>query len=401
MGFEYLAGEVCFSAEGGLAEEFLNQCLEQQIPLKRVQANALGFSACIAPRKYKKLRRIAKKHGCKIRVQEKKGAPFKLNKFKKRYGLLAGLAFFLFAVWYNSSLVWSVQYYNMNSLQSTLLAQKLNAMGVVPGARVSDEYLQNCEEKMLFQSPWLGWVSLNFVHGNLIVEAKAVAPTPEIDTTEISRIIAEDAGEIVRMEVYDGTAVKKVGDTVQAGEAIVEGLFTTRYSIMYDFTMPQHSAAAVWARVKREYTFEMPLETQAFLPLGERAEYKKYNVFGFEFTLGELPGDNLHIVSDSTQHIKLFGLSLPASCHTISSIELTSETLSLSETSASARCYWLASRKAYDDFASGNIEYKTQQWRCEDGVFYYTLTVTGVRDIAVSEPAYYPPGWGQEEKAEK
>ncbi len=388
---KFLFGYVVFSLTGGLENEFLNQCLKNEIALTDLKATPFGITGVVPAGKYKQICKIAKKCGGRVRMQEKHGLPFLLHKHSRRYGLVAGAAFFVFCAWYTSFFVWNVQFYGLNQQQIQILQPKLIELNLVEGARVTDDYLRVCEEEILFSSPEFGWVSINFVKGRLVVEASIATPKPKIDGNEITQIRAGLAGEIVSMEVYGGTATKKVGDSVEAGELLVEGVYRTPYITRYFFEQPQHSTAKILAKVECVYSSEVQLESTALLPFGQRVEQRIYTVLGRCFVFGTLPGDDTLIVRNEKEKITFLGFSLPVSCQVVTGITLVEAEVSMSAESAAAYCAWQLGAQAYRDFALGELLYTTGSSYEENGIFHYTLTAGGILNIAVEEAAVTAP----------
>ena len=80
-----ILGYVRIEVEGYYIERFINICRNKKIliwNLKREKGVRLYLNIGIGD--FKKLTEIARKTKCKIKIQNKRGIPFILNKYKKR-----------------------------------------------------------------------------------------------------------------------------------------------------------------------------------------------------------------------------------------------------------------------------------------------------------------------------
>ena len=103
----WVMGTVRFSIRGA-PEQFLNQCARNGISLWNIEKKET-FTACIFAGGYRHLLPAARKTKCVLKVQERRGMPFRLAFLRRRKGLVAGavLAFLLIQVL--SLHVWSVE----------------------------------------------------------------------------------------------------------------------------------------------------------------------------------------------------------------------------------------------------------------------------------------------------
>ena len=81
----YLIGYINVSIEGYYIERFINICISKKILLWNLKRKKSSFLyANISLREFKKIKQIAKTTKCRIKIEEKKGMPFLLNRYKKR-----------------------------------------------------------------------------------------------------------------------------------------------------------------------------------------------------------------------------------------------------------------------------------------------------------------------------
>ena len=81
----YILGYVRITVEGYYIERFINICRNNKIiiwNLKRDKSVRLNLN--IGIKDFKKIKKIAKKTKCKVKIIKKKGLPFLFNRYKKR-----------------------------------------------------------------------------------------------------------------------------------------------------------------------------------------------------------------------------------------------------------------------------------------------------------------------------
>ena len=104
----FLTGYVEFSGLGGFQEKFVSELFENKIRCRKLRYEGGYIHARISPVHYLYASRLARKHGFRIRVTRKKGAYFRLFRFRKRYGLAIGMMIFCLLLIWSSNYIWDV-----------------------------------------------------------------------------------------------------------------------------------------------------------------------------------------------------------------------------------------------------------------------------------------------------
>ena len=82
---EYAIGYVNIVIEGYYIEQFINICNNKQIDLWNIKKeNSIKIFANVQIGDFKRLKPICKKTKCKVKIQNKRGLPFVIRKYKKR-----------------------------------------------------------------------------------------------------------------------------------------------------------------------------------------------------------------------------------------------------------------------------------------------------------------------------
>ena len=221
-----LRGHVVALVETPFPERFLNICAQQGLQfwdLERVDACTLRV--CMLPSGYKKLRGFVEKLGCRVRLERKRGAPFFMRRFRKRYALVLG-GLLCAALLYGMSLfVWELEVVGNERLSSAAILQKLDEIGVGVGTCASDISIDEIQVKMLLKMDDLAWITVNVRGSRATVEVRErVAKPMIIDRNAPCNIIAGKPGMIESIDALAGSAKVVAGQTVDAGQMLVSGV---------------------------------------------------------------------------------------------------------------------------------------------------------------------------------
>ena len=105
----YVLGFVDIVVEGYYIERFINICASKSIflwNLRREKSTILH--ARVGIRDFKRLKSVCKKTQCKMKIDNKKGVPFILNKYKKRKLFIGLLIFVFLGIIALSNFIWNI-----------------------------------------------------------------------------------------------------------------------------------------------------------------------------------------------------------------------------------------------------------------------------------------------------
>mgnify|MGYP000178737553 CR=1 FL=1 len=144
----------------------------------------------------KGLEDLAVRSGCTLSEVERGGLPTFLERFRKRYALLAGLALSLLAVLLMTQFVLVVDVSGNTEVPSATILSTLRRQGVRPGAFGPALEINYIEQRALLELEGISWMSIN-LHGaraEVLVRERVKAPEL-VDESEHGDIIAETDGE--------------------------------------------------------------------------------------------------------------------------------------------------------------------------------------------------------------
>lgn len=350
--WKWIFGRARFTAEGGNTEKFLNACAERNIPVENICPLPYGITAELPARYYTCLHGIARKQGCRLRLQKKYGLCFSLVKLKKRYGILLGMLAAAFLLLWMPHMVWNIAFYHIPEKQQSSIADAMFEAGVYEGAKFDNQKFQLAEQRVLMQLPEYAWISFNFVRGKVIVEAAETIPKPQILKKESTHIVAGWSGIIQRMEVYNGFAVKQEGQFVKKGELLVSGVGRDWREVLHY----AKSRAIIMAYVECGYTTLQPYQYTETVPTGEVKESRCLIFQNARIPLQReaIPDENT-IVEFYRKPLSVWGFSLPVTVETTQQIRQQEQTVQLTKEEAKKRAVRTLENIAYSELKTPTI----------------------------------------------
>lgn len=306
-------GYVTFIASGKGPERFINLAAKAGVGLFNIKKcrEKEELQCSVAASEYKALRRIAKKSCIKIRIQQKRGLPFVLKRYKKRKGLFVGFICFALILHFLSLYIWSINITGAEAIDKAELTSLISELGICAGTLKSELDTPMIEKTIMKNFSNIAWASVNVKGSRLSFELKErVEPPSLIPKTAPCNIKASKDGQITRLEVYEGTPEVKLGDAATTGQLLVSGIIEDDFGAC----SIKHAEAKVYALTKRALKAEVELCQKEKQSTGKKVTRKRLKLFGIKLplTLRSPPnGDFEKIVQ--INDINFLGISLPAS----------------------------------------------------------------------------------------
>ena len=225
-------GYVRIEVEGYYIERFINICTNRKIliwNLKREKNVKLYLNIGISD--FKKLSEIARKTKCRVKILKKRGIPFLLNRYKKRkiFGML--LIVMSILIYISSGYIWNIDIKIQDDLEISGINEELEILGLKPGTKKSKINTDDIISKLRLERSDISWIGIDIEGTNAIVKiVKADEPPTIVNNKEYSNIIAKKDGIITKITARNGTAKVSVGDTVQKGTVLIEGVMEGKYT---------------------------------------------------------------------------------------------------------------------------------------------------------------------------
>lgn len=235
--WSYVMGYISVTVEGSSLEKFINLATSRGIYLwdiSRVGQNR--FVAKVRLNGFRGLRHVGKRVDCRVKINQKSGAPFLISRVKRRRMLLAGALLFLIAIYAFSSVVWFIDIKGAKHITQAKLLEDMAQVGLTHGAPKWKLDSSVIEKHLLDQNPRLAWAGVEVRGARVVVEVrerKVVVEDPQ--NKQPAHIVAKKKGLIKEVLVLAGRPVVKEGDNVEKGQVLISGM-------VYDANLPGTSA---------------------------------------------------------------------------------------------------------------------------------------------------------------
>lgn len=230
---KYVRGYVKIRVEGYSPERFLNLCNVHNILLWGVETKEQAYEMYLSVRDFKKLRPLVKKTGTKVSLQGKYGLPFFFHRFRKRKMFFGGMIFCVLLVYWLSLFVWNIHLEGNVTQTTAEILDYLKTIDVSHGTKKSEIVCETIEKKLRANYPNMLWVSAELRGTRMMIQIKEnedgdiISKIEEKNVAPVS-IAAETDGVVQSIVSRQGTPLVKAGDTVSAGQILVEGWYAVK-----------------------------------------------------------------------------------------------------------------------------------------------------------------------------
>lgn len=176
------------------------------------------------PGQYPRLAELAQRAGFAVGAESRRGLPYFLLRFRRRYALLAGVAVCPGALWGGGPDGAHHRRDGKREPDKEEIISQLRLCGVSVGTYGPNIPIREVENQMMLAMDQLTFFSLN-LHGTraeVIVREKD--PAPELrEETVPTDVISSAAGVITHIEPWVGDAMFQEGEAVLKGDVLISG----------------------------------------------------------------------------------------------------------------------------------------------------------------------------------
>ena len=246
--FSYILGFLRISVEGYYIERFINICKNKKITIWKLKRNgSIELNANVRIKEFRKICKIGKKTGCKIRIKDKKGLPFLLHRYKKRKLFIILLVVLIIIIGLSSNFVWNVEIQVEENEELVDIRKDLEEAGLKTGKLKSKIDTKEIINKIRLERNDIAWIGIKLKGTNAIVKLVKADKKPEIiDEDEYCNIVADKTGIITKINAQEGTANVKVGDTVKIGDVLINGWMEGKFTGIRYVQAKGEIEAKVW-----------------------------------------------------------------------------------------------------------------------------------------------------------
>lgn len=334
-----LFGTVTLRVTGSFVERFLNLVARRGLPVwDIVRAGESEVVLSTTPAGFRRMRQAAYRAGVRIQVQEKRGLPFRLQRVKHRNALFAGLLLFLLLTVASTQFLWDITLEGCEELEPRYVLEVLEGLGVKKGACIRGLALEDIHIQARLDIQELSFIAINIRGTTADIQVRERISTPELlSPTGVRDLVAAQDGQIERMEVYNGLAMVRVGDTVQKGDLLVSGAFTTTSDQLHTVAADARITLRTWKTGR----IEAPRVAQTKQLTGKQVVRHALMLPGFSIKMYGNSGISMldYVTLSKEQALRLpFGIELPIGLRTEVICEQITLTQLLSDEELAQRC---------------------------------------------------------------
>lgn len=228
----FILGYVNISVEGFFIEKFINACKSKDIVLQNLHLENDSFlKAKVLKSDFKDIVHISKKTKCKIKIERKNGIPFFVNKYRRRKIFAIAICVIAILIFVLTRFIWNIDIEGNENIEEAEIIDMINKYGINIGTRKNSINTQKVCNLIMIEREDIAWIGINIKGTNAIVSIKESKRIPEIiDRNEICNIVANKSAQIDKIIVRNGTAKVNVGDYVNQGDLLVEGMMEGTYT---------------------------------------------------------------------------------------------------------------------------------------------------------------------------
>lgn len=276
-------GYVNIVVEGYYIEKFINICRKKDIyllNLKREKSTLI--KADIPVKDFREVAKLAKENKCRIKIKQKKGLPFVLNRYRKRKIFVISLFLVFVALISLSKFIWNIEIIGNTNIATSDILEIVKEEGLDIGKLKSKIDAKDIVETIRLKRADISWVGIKISGTNAIIEIVEADAAPQvIDKNEYCNIVSTKDAMIVSANAQNGTLQVKEGDVVKKGTILVSGWLEGKYT----GTRYVHATGEVIAKVWYSETARIYYKQNVKTETGNTEKKYSLNInnFGINF----------------------------------------------------------------------------------------------------------------------
>ena len=228
----YIFGYLNVTVEGFYIERFINNCISKNIffwKMQRTRSTIMHLN--IGASDFKQAVKIAKKHNCKIHIDNKKGVPFILKKYKKRKIFVIFLLIVIVIIYTLSKFIWNIEVIGNESISTNEILNELKLNGIKIGALKNNIDTDGIISNIRYKRDDIAWIGIELIGTNAVVKVVEADKKPEIiDENDYCNIVASKDGVIEKITAQNGTLMVSEGTEVKKGDVLIAGYMEGKYT---------------------------------------------------------------------------------------------------------------------------------------------------------------------------
>lgn len=307
--FDNLRGIVTFEAVAPEREAFINSIKASGASVEDMRCKGEKLFGETYWADFPILRRVAAENGVQISVCRKRGGIFTAKKYRRRFGILAGVLLAAALVAYLSNTVLSIEIYGNERFTDKQIEAALNECGIHIGAFIPGIDLRAAEQKIVSSIDDIMWIGVRSSGCLIQAEVAEADKPPEMvpTNTPCNVVSARDAQIVAIRNVHMGMLIPMLHDGVKKGDVLISGTVENGKGGVYY----AHAMGEIIGRYSEKVNFSQPYSREV-LRYKEKITRKTLDLFGLKVPLYVGKNDfGQYEYDESVTYLQIFNIKLP------------------------------------------------------------------------------------------
>ena len=225
---DFVFGLTSFLATDGFCDEFVAPCAEEKIIIFNMKRTGNEISGEVHQTDIKKLTEAAEKSGMSLEIKRRYGLPHIYYRYRKRFGIPAGLAVFILITAVLHSVIWSIDISPTEIIPKESIEAVLSDAGIKCGIFSAGISVKDAEMLLYEKFDDISWVNVRIVGTRLNVDISEVRFSEHQKETQYSNIVAAKDGEVTEAGIFRGEGKIHPGTAVVKGDLLISGIVNHR-----------------------------------------------------------------------------------------------------------------------------------------------------------------------------
>ena len=262
---KYIAGYLKIQITGYSPERFLNMCSHHKIDLWNLTSCGYAYEMNISVYDFRRLKPILRKTKTKVKVKERCGFPFFLQKYRKRQLFAAGLVICTIFLFFMTTFIWNIQIEGNHKYSEEEIRKILKQQEVYVGQMKNHIHCDDISAYLRKNYTDVIWISASVEGISLKIQVKENTDRTFKRKSEVyevpSDIVADKDGIITDIITRQGIPLVHIGDIVQRGDSLVSGNIPI-YNDAKEIIGYQYVAADADIHAQTEVPYEEQLNSE-------------------------------------------------------------------------------------------------------------------------------------------
>ncbi|MBO5980986.1 MAG: sporulation protein YqfD [Clostridia bacterium] len=244
-------------------------------------------------------------------ITERKGLPFLVSRYRKRYGIYIGIILSAAFMLFSSMHIWEINITGNQNIKKEEILKILALHGIRVGTFIPDIDADLTAEYILLEYSPLSSLAINVKGTVATVDVIERVKKPESEFAEdgYCNLVAEEDGIITNVIAAEGHPEIKIGDVVTGGQLLVNGIVENRYGAFKIV----NAKGYVYADVYKDIEFDIPLSYSGKEYTGKEKTKREIYIIGFPVKLYRTQESPFELcdITAVEENLEIFGLKLP------------------------------------------------------------------------------------------